>query len=133
MKSTAYAFSFIVTLLLACNPHAPTSSFTGECVPVSMVRSVCGTAVFKIQDPAFYHYGENVEGEENVFLGILECSSTNESTNAYNSPYQLIYVELNPKNFEQGCSICQAIVNYSGRTNYNVRINEKCSSLQAPE
>lgn len=123
MKSLSCVLSFII-LLLACDTADPL--FTGECVPVKAVRGICGTAVFKIQDPAYYHFGEDVDGEQNVFLGTLECPYIRSSADAINMTDEILYLELNPENFSQDCARCYALVAYSGDKMYNVRVHEKC-------
>lgn len=118
MKSAYCAFLFMVLMLLACDTATP--SFTGECVQVKVVRGICGTAVFKIQDPAYYHFGEDVDGEQNVFLGTLKCPHLRASVTEQDISEKTLYVELNPENFGQDCVRCYALVSYSGSKSYTV-------------
>ena len=131
MKSSAIALLISVLLLCACDTETPT--ITGDCVPVKLVRGICGTAIFKIQDPAYYHFGENVDGEENVFRGTLECPYLRSSAAEQNQSDEILYVELNPENFAQDCARCYALVAYSGDKLYNVRVHEKCNAKSTLE
>lgn len=96
-------------------------------MPVKVIQGICGTAVFQIQDPAYYQYGENVDGEENVFLGELECPNLRVSINQDYSE-QVLLAELDPENFAQDCARCYALVTYSGSKHHKVRIHETCKA-----
>jgi hypothetical protein len=126
MKSIVCAISIILILTVACEAPLPTVS--GECVPVKLVRGICGMAVFKIQDPDFYHFGETVGDEENVFLGTLECPNLRASVDDQTLSEEVFYVELDPDDFAQDCARCYAMINYAGQTNYKVRVHETCIS-----
>lgn len=102
-----------VLLILGCK-----DSFNqpGEYVPVTLVRQMCGHAVLKIQDPAYYYLGETADGESNVFLGGLECF-------AIPPEDEVFAVQLNPKDFNTDCAFCMGAISYSGNKHYNVRIH----------
>jgi hypothetical protein len=125
MKKLAL-FGVIMLGLFACD--STETEFNGPCIQVKILRSICGTAVFKIQNPAYYHVGESVGGEENVFLGTLECSfyRNNETTIPEDSEDQVFYAELDPEDFNADCARCYALVDYTGSKNYRVRLHATC-------
>lgn len=131
MRLIIRVFFILVLLLIAC--ETPTPSFTGACIPIKMVRGICGTAIFKIEDPAYYHLGEDVDGEVNVFLGTLECSFLRSFPNDQIPLDKILYAELNPEDFRQDCARCYALVDYSGSKNYRVRVHEKCNPTTKPD
>lgn len=94
-----------------------------DCISVTYVRGICGQAVLKIQSPADYHYGEDADGDENVFLATLECF-----TDAEPLQDKVFYVQLNPADFNSNCAVCMAAVMYSGSKHYKVRVQTNCET-----
>lgn len=126
---TIIRFSLLLFISLsACSTQ--NTSITGECVRVTLLRNMCGNAILKIEDPAYFMLGENVDGEKNVFLGFVECSDVNLSGNTIPTMADgtQLYVELNPKDYTQECTTCLAMINYSGKRHYKVRIKENCNA-----
>lgn len=123
MKRLTMLLAVAVAMLGSCETQ--NSELTSKYIPVTLVNQICGTAVFKIQDSAFYAYGEDVDGYEHVFFGRLECplSEAGSMEDIAIPKDRLLYAELDPEGFKPGCAICLAIINYSGQKHYNVRIH----------
>lgn len=127
MKTLSRISLLFLIALAACNTQ--NTPITGECIRVTLIRNICGSAVFKIEDPSYFGLGENTDDEKNVFLGFIECSSedvfstVNDLTNG-----KQLYVELDPKDFNQECVVCLAMVNYTGKKQYKVRVHENCTT-----
>jgi hypothetical protein len=136
MKRLTFGVLMLAGLLAACDkaklkePH--------ECVPVTYQYGICGKAVLKIENSAYYDLGENVGeyensayydlgenvGEhENVFLATLECFT---DENALKN--KVFFVQINPADFNQNCAVCFAAVVYNGSKHYNVRVSNDCTS-----
>lgn len=132
MKNALLLFATLFLLSASC--HDEKVSATKDCVPVKILRNICGTAVFQIQDSRFYHYGESTGGEENVFMGVMECTST-QSTNTEvdKDEPEIFYAELDPDNFQSDCIQCMAIVVYQGEKHYKVRLHQACITSSSEE
>jgi hypothetical protein len=68
---------FVIALLLivfSCNENNSVLSET-QCFEVSYVTGICGQAVLKIEDPAFFKFGETWNDQENVFFTVFDCSA----------------------------------------------------------
>ena len=121
MKRLTFGVLMLAGLLAACDkaklkePH--------ECVPVSYQYGICGKAVLKIENSAYYDLGENVGEHENVFLATLECFT---DENALKN--KVFFVQINPADFNQNCAVCFAAVVYNGSKHYNVRVSNDCTS-----
>lgn len=113
----------LVVLLAACDDQKTNGK--EECIPVTYVRGICGQAVLKIQSPAYYHYGEDADGEKNVFLATLECF-----TDEADLKDKAFFVQLNPADFNNNCAVCMAAVLYSGSKQYKVRVQSNCPALE---
>ncbi|MBX2947203.1 MAG: hypothetical protein KF725_15340 [Cyclobacteriaceae bacterium] len=111
----------LFAILFSCDEKTP--AYTGECIAVSYLRGICGQAVLKIQDPKYFHLGEDADGDTNVFLAGLECF-----TDSNVLQKNTFYVELNPNDFNTNCAVCLAAVAYSGSKQYAVRVHETCST-----
>jgi hypothetical protein len=131
MKSTSLFILVFLIALTSCSNENPPA--VGNCIRVSLLRNVCGTAVFKILDPAYHSLGETADGEENVFMGIIECSPEDISGTVGRDQSDSLFVEINPPDLKEGCTVCFAIVNYSGEKQYSVRIHDLCPSLPEVE
>jgi hypothetical protein len=115
---------FVILTILLWNCESQTLKTTGGCIPVIQIGGICGQAVLQIQDPDLYHFGEETDGYEHVFLATLEC-------NAFQiEPGKTFYVQLNPDNFNGNCAMCLAAVDYSGSKKYPVRIFNSCSNKE---
>jgi hypothetical protein len=121
MKRLTFGVLMLAGLLAACDkaklkePH--------ECVPVTYQYGICGKAVLKIENSAYYDLGENVGEHENVFLATLECFT---DENALKN--KVFFVQINPADFNQNCAVCFAAVVYNGSKHYNVRVSNDCTS-----
>lgn len=115
--------AIVIALLTGCENQM--TDPTTKLIPVVVVNQICGTAIFKIQDPSYFAYGENVEGEENVFFGRLECPSSDDGTleEIALPTNQVLFAELDPEDFKPGCAICLALIYYPGQKHYNARIH----------
>ncbi len=91
-----------------------------------MLRSICGTAVLQIKDPAFYHLGENVGNEQNVFLANVETRESSAKVKRDEIDLTNTYVILNPEDFNSDGIQCLAMVDYAGTKQHNVRFVEPC-------
>jgi hypothetical protein len=118
--------------LLSASCHDEKLSVAKNCVPVKLLRSICGSAVFQIQDSRFYHYGESTGGEENVFMAMMECTATQSTSTEADAP-EIFYAELDPDNFQSDCIQCMAIVNYQGEKQYKVRLHQVCNTTSTEE
>jgi hypothetical protein len=129
------ALLLIVSLfLLSASCDDEKLSTAKNCVPVKLLRSVCGTAVFQIQDSRFYHFGESVGNEANVFFAVLECTLPDAVKLGSQEPQQeIFYAELDPENFNGNCASCLALVNYEGQKHYQVRLSEVCHTIESEE
>lgn len=132
MKNALLLIVSLFLLSASCNDEKLSLSKT--CVPVKMLRSICGQAVFQIQDSRFYHYGESVGNEENVFVAALECNLPDAVSLGTREPQEeIFYAELDPENFNGNCASCLAMVNYEGQKHYQVRLHEVCHTIDAEE
>lgn len=129
------ALLLIVSLfLLSASCQDEKLQASGNCVPVKLLRSICGTAVFQIQDSRFYHYGESAGNEENVFMAMLECTLPASLKLGNTEPQQeIFYAELNPENFNGNCASCLALVSYEGQKHYQIRLHEVCNTEESGE
>lgn len=125
MKNVLLLIVSVFLLSASCQDESPSVSKT--CIPVKLLRSVCGNAVFQIQDSRFYQYGESVGNEANVFVAALECNLPDAVILGAQEPQQeIFYAELDPENFNGNCASCLAMVNYEGQKHYQVRLHEVC-------
>ncbi|NBP70813.1 MAG: hypothetical protein EBU52_18995 [Cytophagia bacterium] len=132
MKNALLLFAALFLLSASC--HDEKLSTAKNCVPVKLLRSICGSAVFKIQDSRFYHYGESVGGEENVFMAMLECATVQPTnTEAAQDEPEIFYAEIDPDNFQSDCIQCMAIVNYQGEKQYKIRLHQVCNTTSTEE
>lgn len=132
MKNALLLIVSLFLLSASCDDEKLSAPKT--CVPVKLMRSICGTAVFQIQDSRFYHYGESVGGEENVFAAALECALPDAVKLGEQEPQQeIFFAELDPENFNGNCASCLAMVNYEGQKNYRVRLHLDCPVLETGE
>lgn len=121
MKRLTLGVLVLAGLLAACDktklkePH--------ECVPVTYQYGICGKAVLKIENSAYYDLGENVGEYENVFLATLECFTDEDALKN-----KVFFVQINPADFNQNCAVCFAAVVYDGSKHYNVRLSNDCTS-----
>lgn len=130
----ALSILIVSLFLLSASCNDEKLSVPKTCVPVKLMRSICGTAVFQIQDSRFYQYGESAGNEENVFAAALECTLPDGIILGSQEPQQeLFYAELDPENFNGNCASCLAIVNYEGQKHYRVRLHLDCPTLETRE
>ncbi len=122
-KLLSFMFALSAIVWLSCDTQQ--ADLTNQYIPVTLVDQICGSAIFKIQHPDFFQYGENIETHENVFFGRIECpSSDSGNIEELTIPTSVIlYAELDPEDFKSGCAICLAVINYPGSKHYNVRIH----------
>ena len=126
----ALSILIVSLFLLSASCDDEKLSASKFCVPVELLRSVCGNAVFQIQDSRFYHYGETLGNDENVFLAALECNLPDALDLAVQgSQQEIFYAELNPENFDGNCASCLAMVNYTGDKKYLIRLHELCHTI----
>ncbi len=118
---TIALFSF---LLIACS-DTDLELKPGSCVRVSWVRGICSQVVLKIEDPRYASFGENVDGLENVFLGILECGTDEPAIEG-----KTFYVVLDPTDYQIDCVRCMAAVSYTGSLKFNVRVANSCTAVE---
>lgn len=109
----------LVILMSACNEDDQIIG-AGDCVEVTLIDQLCGQAVFKIEDPAFYHLGESANDEANVFYALLTCQDTELPTD------ESFLVELLDEYEPGSCAVCQALLEYDGDKRYNVRKVDAC-------
>lgn len=128
MKTTSSVLFLSVFLFAFTCQQEVINKSNGTCVNVSVLRSICGTAVLQIKDPAFYHLGENVGDEQNVFLAYIEVKPTDASVDAGNK--ENAYVEINPENFNTDGIQCLAMVDYAGAKQHNVRFVKPCEQKE---
>jgi hypothetical protein len=132
MKNALLLIASVFLLGASCQDEQLSASKT--CIPVKVLRSICGNAVFQIQDSRFYGYGESVGNEENVFLAVLECNAPDAVSLGNSEPQQeIFYAELDPENFNSNCAVCLAMVNYEGQKHYKVRLHEVCHTIDTDE
>ena len=116
-------FLFLIRLITGCD--SDTTPLPDNCIAVKYVRGLCGNAVLQIQDLRYFSVGENVDGDTHVFLATLECFTDLEAAKD-----KVFYVELNPSDFNSDCAVCLAMINYTGKKHYAVRVHEACSDNQ---
>ncbi|MBX2894831.1 MAG: hypothetical protein KF763_05295 [Cyclobacteriaceae bacterium] len=115
---------FVLLTILLWSCESQTIKTTGGCIPVVQIGGICGQAVLQIQDPDLYHFGEDSDGYEHVFLATLECNAPQIESG------KTFYVQLNPDNFNTSCATCLAAVDYSGSKKYPVRVFNSCSNKE---
>lgn len=104
--------------LLACEEEFPTP---GACVEVSLVTELCGQAVLKIENPAYYHLGETWNGHENVFFTFWTCEDMNK-------PKEGRFMVTLADSFNPGdCAVCMAALDYQGDKKYPVKRVDVCT------
>jgi hypothetical protein len=131
------SYSILVTLLvtaIGCNETnsvpAKNESFSekedsnsndNECFEVSYVTGICGQAVLKIKDPAFFKFGENWNGNTNVFYTIFDCSVDEAKLRNAN-----FFVTISENNHTINCARCFAALDYQGSKKHAVAIVSEC-------
>lgn len=105
---------FCAAIVFSCEEEGPL--LPTDCVEVSLVDQLCGQAVFKIQDPNFYHLGESANGHENVFFSYLHCDDPvkNDEGN--------FFVEFVADESLGSCAVCLALLQYDGEKVHQVRL-----------
>lgn len=98
------------------------------CFQVSFVAGICGEAVLKVEDPAFFKYGETWNGHTNVFFTVFECS-VGESTGS-NVSNEKFFVEIKKENSlsNNDCVRCLATLDYQGTQRHLVKIVSECNN-----
>ena len=109
----------LLSFLVACEEEDP--GLPTECVEVSLVTTMCGQAVMKIQDPNYFYLGESANGEKNVFFTFLHCDDM------YINPEENFFIEFLSEQDDKGsCAVCLAILAYNGDKSYDVRVRTNC-------
>lgn len=94
---------------------------TGKCIEVSIVASICGNAVLKIEDPGYYHLGETWNDHQNVFYTFFGCSVKEAELAG-----KKFFVTLEKEQTDIDCARCLAALDYNGQKKYFVRVHEVC-------
>lgn len=125
-----YSIVFLICLLtqIGCQTEILPENDFGDCFEVTIVESLCGTAIFRIENPAFYRYGENANGYKNVFMGNIPCSDfrTAQSNSAQTKLFVKISTEAFPEN-DNNCVRCAALPAYDGTKSYFIKFVSSCS------
>lgn len=108
------------------------SSAKGKCFKVSFVNGICLDAVLKIEDPAFYEYGETSEGMSNVFMATFPCGTDWDLISAATPESgKTFFVEITPQPDEPTCVRCKATVAYEGEKRVFARVTDsRCNPVQ---
>lgn len=130
MKSISSVLFFSVFLFAFTCQQEMINNSNDTCVNVSVLRSICGTAVLQIKDPTFYHLGENVGSEQNVFLANVESKESSANVKRDEIDLSDTYVLINPDDFNSDGIQCLAMVNYAGTKQHNVRFVEPCEQKE---
>jgi hypothetical protein len=123
---TAKTFRYLPLLaffsILSCDNKyiEPISSGEGTapCITVSYSKGICGEAVLKIEDSAFYWMGESWNGEDNVFFTVLGCDVNVQAL--MNKKFKVLVSDKD--NSDPSCVRCAATLAYSGNKKYFVTL-----------
>ena len=93
-----------------------------QCFEVSYITGICGQAVLKIENPAFFELGETWNGNENVFYTVFDCSVDESELDQSN-----FFVRIKQDTVDTNCIRCLATIDYQGSKQYLVDIVDDCS------
>lgn len=121
---------FVIALLLivfSCNENNSELPET-QCFEVSYVTGICGQAVLKIEDPAFFKFGETWNDQENVFFTVFDCSAGEAHLNQAHLSQDHFFVQIRKSqpNPNINCAMCMAVLDYQGSKKYFVDIVSNC-------
>jgi hypothetical protein len=105
--------------LFTCNENHEAIQYP-DCFEVSYVTGICGEAVLKIVNPAYYHLGESWSGHDNVFFCVLPCGIN--QGDLENKTFRVAF-----GNPDRNCAVCLATIGYTGSKKYNVVITDTCA------
>ncbi len=129
MKRLCVLLVFLIFVMASCDNKTvtPVEDSFSDCFEVSYVESLCASAILKIQDPIFFHYGENVKGNNNVFFAHLPCGTGSKSERGQES--QKILVKISTVPFSgNDCVQCTAVLSYGGTKQYFVKFVTECAA-----
>ena len=109
---------FLVFTLLSCEEILLEDS---KCLEVSLVDELCGHAVLKIENPAYYHLGETWNDNENVFYTFFDCEDMEKDKDG------TFFVEILDDFKEADCPVCLALIDYQGEKRHPVKILDVCA------
>ncbi|MEL7002111.1 MAG: hypothetical protein AAFN93_05155 [Bacteroidota bacterium] len=122
MKVYRFLILSILALTIGCNENN-TVAPTDQCFEVSYVTGICGQAILKIKNPAYFELGENTGGEENVFFTTFDCSVDESQLSKAN-----FFVKITQDTTDTDCIRCLAAVGYEGNKRYLVDVVDNCAA-----
>jgi hypothetical protein len=123
MTKSVFFFTFCAVILTGCQSEETPKS--ANCIRVKYLRGICGQAVLQLQEERHYSLGETVGNERHVFLGTLECG-----TNEQSLENKIIYIEIEPEDFNTNCAVCLAAIDYAGNVQHPVRVVGPCTATE---
>ncbi len=125
----AYYFLFIALLFNAFSCSETKSVVpTNQCFEVSLVTDICGQAVLRIENPAFFKFGETWNGYENVFYTRFDCSVDEVKYKKLKQEPFFVQIRQAPANPNVQCARCAAALDYQGSKKYFIDIVAECNS-----
>jgi hypothetical protein len=122
----AYSFLFIALLFTVFSCSETKSVVpTNQCFEVSYVKGICGQSVLRIENPAFFKFGETWNGYENVFYTVFDCSVDEGKLKQANF---FVQIRQDPANPNIQCVMCTAALDYQGSKKYFVDVVGECNS-----
>ncbi len=129
MKRLYLLLVFLIFLMARCDNKtiALAEDTSIDCIEVSYIESLCASAILKIQDPKYFHYGENVKGYQNVFFAHLPCGTGAKSERGQESRKILVKISTLPFSGND-CVQCTAVPSYDGTKQYFVKFVTECAA-----
>ncbi len=103
-------------------PNSEKFAPNSECFEVSYVTGICGQAVLKIENTAFFKYGETWNGHTNVFYTVFDCL-----VDEVKLKQARFFVTIS-NNPNIDCPRCLAALDYQGSKKHSVNIVTDCNS-----
>ena len=119
------AYTGLLFVAISCHDtkfKAPAPN--NECFEVSYVTGICGQAMLKIENPAFFRFGETWDGHSNVFYTVFDCSV--EEIKLKQARF-FVTISQNNSDSYSNCVRCMAALDYQGSKKYFVSIVTECN------
>ncbi len=129
MKVFPFFFIALLPIVFSCNENNSVLIGT-ECVEVSYVTGICGQAVLKIENPAFFKFGETWNDQEHVFYTVFNCSAdeVNVSLGHLSQNHFFVQIRQDQPNPNINCTTCFAALDYQGSKKYFADIVANCGT-----
>jgi hypothetical protein len=124
MKPFSILFPALLITAISCKESKLVVIPNNVCFEVSYVTGICGQAVLKIENPAFFKFGETWNGNTNVFYTVFDCSV--DEMKLKQTRFFVTISQNNP-NPNINCFMCLAALDYQGSKKHFVTIVAECN------